>query len=196
MKEIWKPINNYEMLYKISTLGNIFDITNNVCIKPFQIRKNDKHLVVKLYKNNKYRLVGVHRLVAETFIPNPNNLPQVNHKDGNPQNNHIDNLEWVTKKENAMHAWNNGLCEHNRQCIKERMSDKNKKLYERGLSVMQSRTKKITLQYDLYGNFIQEFASAADASRTIPHCDKTRLCYAAKHNLQYKGYIWKYKENQ
>ena len=76
------------------------------------------------------------------------------------------------------------------------MPDKNKKLCERGLSVMQSRTKKITLQYDLYGNFIQEFASATDASRTIPHCDKTRLCYAAKHNLQYKGYIWKYKENQ
>lgn len=64
---------------------------------------------VKLFKGNNSRKLLVHRLVAECFIPNPLNLPEVNHKDGNKLNNHIDNLEWCTHKENTQHAYDIGL---------------------------------------------------------------------------------------
>jgi len=55
----------------------------------------------------------VHRLVAKTFIPNPDNLPQVNHKDGNKKNNHVDNLEWISRSGNIRHAYDNGLINKN-----------------------------------------------------------------------------------
>lgn len=69
----------------------------------------DGYLHVYLYNNGKRTTANIHRLVAEAFIPNPNNLPQINHKDTNKQNNHIDNLEWCTAKENTQHAIKNGL---------------------------------------------------------------------------------------
>lgn len=62
-----------------------------------------------LSKQHKNKKILVHRLVAQAFIPNPCNKPQVNHIDGNPQNNFIENLEWVTNSENTQHAWNTGL---------------------------------------------------------------------------------------
>ena len=62
-----------------------------------------------LYKNGKEKLFRVHRLVAMAFLPNPNNLPQVNHKDGNKQNNSVDNLEWCEQSDNMKHAYKNGL---------------------------------------------------------------------------------------
>lgn len=67
------------------------------------------YLNVDLYQNGKRSKRRVHRLVAEAFIPNPDNKPEINHIDGNKLNNRADNLEWVTKKENCRHAWDTGL---------------------------------------------------------------------------------------
>lgn len=105
-------IKGYEGLYSIDDQGNIYSLKNTSSrrkrkIKPFI--NNSGYLRVGLYDlNGKRKGHYIHRLVAETFISNPNKLPIVNHKDGNKQNNHVSNLEWCTQSENEIHAVNQG----------------------------------------------------------------------------------------
>lgn len=115
MKEQWKDITGYEGEYLVSNLGNIKSIKRyhrgyDVVLKPLKTGpdwKNENcYLQVTLSKKNKTEKKLIHRLVAEAFIPNPDNKPQVNHIDGNKANNHIDNLEWSTESENSNHAIN------------------------------------------------------------------------------------------
>lgn len=78
---------------------------------------NTGYLQVKLKKGGKWYYRRVHRLVAEAFIPNPDNLPQVNHKNGNKKECFSDNLEWMTNKENTQHGYDNDLYHSKRRCI-------------------------------------------------------------------------------
>lgn len=113
--EIWKDINGYEGYYQISNKGNVRSIDRfdgvhdrtGTVIKPNL--KTNGYLQVGLRKHNKRKWIGVHRLVAIHFIDNPENKPQVNHIDGNKQNNTVENLEWVTQEENQQHATRTGL---------------------------------------------------------------------------------------
>ena len=110
---MWKDIKNYEGLYKVNEKGEIKSLpkyrkhsrVNNYYYTKEKIMHpsfdKDGYLMTRLVKDGKYTVVRVHRIVAETFIPNPNNLPIVNHKDENKCNNCVDNLEWVTQKENV-----------------------------------------------------------------------------------------------
>ena len=127
-KEIWKDIKGYEGLYQVSNYGRVRSldriIVDNWCTRKFKgkvlnpTEHNGKqpYLYVALSKQGKAKKVFVHQLVAEAFVPNPENKPQVNHKDGNPKNNKASNLEWVTNAENTQHAYNTGLNSKSKKC--------------------------------------------------------------------------------
>ena len=109
MEEVWKDVVEYEGLYQVSNLGRIKSLkrinsygrtVSEKILKPHPNIKSG-YLCVNLYKNDKSTIMPIHRLVAITFIPNPDNLPQVGHKDETRTNNNVDNLEWVTNKETA-----------------------------------------------------------------------------------------------
>ncbi len=100
MKEIWKDIDGFDGRYQVSSWGNIRNVRG--IMKPYRNKKG--YLKIDLCKDGERYKKRVNRLVAEAFIPNPYNLPQVNHKDGNKENNSVSNLEWCTNKENHEHA--------------------------------------------------------------------------------------------
>lgn len=145
-----------------------------------QSLNNYGYLTVFLMKDGKGKTCYIHRLVAETFIQNIENKPQVNHIDGNKKNNCVNNLEFCTLKCNVQHAWNTGLCEAVRN---------NFKLHH---SKNAHRSKKKVIQYNLNGDFIKKWQGMTDAGKqlnilvsSISDCCKGRYKTAG-------GYKWKY----
>jgi hypothetical protein len=94
-------------MYAVSRDGLVFSIRQVRRLTPKQ--NWDGYQRVQLYDHGKCEFVGIHRLIAETFLPNPENKPFVNHKNGDKSDNRSENLEWCTQKENIRHAWDNGL---------------------------------------------------------------------------------------
>lgn len=104
--EIWADIKSYEGLYQISNHGFVKSLITNKILKP---KISSEYYAVNLYKNEICTTRRIHRLVAMHFIDNPENKPQVNHKDADKLNNHVSNLEWSSRNENMKHAFDNGL---------------------------------------------------------------------------------------
>lgn len=102
MQEQWKDIKGYEGIYQISNLGRIKNLNTNKIL--FKAPDKSGYIRIHLYKNGSFKAFGVHRLVADAFIPNPNNKKHVNHIDENKSNNCVSNLEWATPKENNNHG--------------------------------------------------------------------------------------------
>lgn len=106
--EVWVPIREFPK-YRVSNLGRVKYIADTVRIrKPHVFRGG--YFGVTFRRNGRNTTRNLHRLVATAFIPNPDNLPEVNHKDGNKLNNHVNNLEWCTQAFNTLHAYESGLC--------------------------------------------------------------------------------------
>lgn len=174
MQEIWKDIEGYEGVYQISNFGNIkkLNYNNSGFSKKLHIIKTKKDYY-KIILDNKIFLI--HRLVAETFIPNPKNKPQVNHIDGNKTNNNVTNLEWCTAQENIIHAYKIGL---------------RKPIYKKGFESEKNR--KVN-QYDLQGNFLNSYYSIDYAKSIYGKSSHIVECCQGKRK-QAKGYIWKYAD--
>lgn len=116
MQEVWKPIKSFEGIYEVSSNGNVRN-ANGRPLKPFMIHQG--YLMVELFCHCKRTHARVNRLVAETFIPNPDNKPEVNHKNGDKTDNSAGNLEWATKSENMIHAYHSGLQTKGRHHIRK-----------------------------------------------------------------------------
>lgn len=172
MKEIWKDIPNYEGKYQISNLGRVKSIlyvngkTRKTKERILKNKNTGKYQHILLWDKGKCYNYTIHKLVAETFIPNPNNYSEINHKDENVNNNRVDNLEWCTRKYNINYG---------NRTIKA----KNK------LSVS-------IVQYDLQGSFVKEWNCMQDAIRVY---NNYHICDVCKNKRKTaSGFIWKYKE--
>ena len=164
MEEIWKDVVGYEGLYQVSNLGNVRN-TNTRKHKKQMLNKYGYYRLV-LWKNNTGKNFVVHRLVAEAFIPNPNNFPYINHKDECKTNNNILNLEYCTPKYNSNYGTG---------------------------SKRQGKKKEIPVkQYDMNGNYIQTFPSGKIAGETLG-LNRSKISNCCKGKRQSTGnYKWKY----
>ena len=187
MKEIWKDISGFEGIYQISNKGRLksFKADAEGYILS-QVNKTGHYLsVVLCCKGKDDRYTRIHRLVAEAFLLNPHNKSQINHKDLNKQNNHIDNLEWVTAKENVNHAiiW--------------------KPEYLKGMVNYNKFVRpKMILQISLEGEILAAYPNSIDAQNDTGVCYRNILQVAShdeykpgKTRRQAGGYIWKFEED-
>lgn len=173
MKEIWKDIEGFEGLYQVSNMGRVRSLRRNIILKN---RITSGYEMVLLYTNNIRKNYLVHRLVAHAFIPNPNNLPQVNHKDENKTNNCVDNLEWCDGKYNTNYGTGN------KRRAQKQLNNKNKS--------------KVVLQYSLDGTFIKEWKSTMAVERNLGFCQSSiSECCRNIRKTAY-SYIWKYKKEE
>lgn len=120
--ETWKPIEGTDGKYEVSNTGKVRSLNylGHGSTRELSLAKDQKgYLRVRVFKNGHGTMCKVHREVAKAFIPNPGNKPEVNHRDGNKENNHVDNLEWAASGENAAHAYRTGLKEKTREWCRQ-----------------------------------------------------------------------------
>lgn len=167
-----KPIKDFEELYLIYDDGKVWSIKRKQYLK--QEMMNTGYFRVSLYKNGTIYHKFVHRLLAETFIPNPDNLPCVNHKDENKQNNTLSNLEWITQKDNTNYG--TGLARRVQQQINN-----------------PHRSRRV-VQYDLDFNEIRKYPSIMEAERQTGYAN-TNISKACKETRRtVGGCYWRYEQ--
>lgn len=186
-KEIWKDIKGYEGLYQVSSKGNVRSLDrmvnspNGMRMSKGRILKQCKcgsYSKVTLSKSSRVKSYDVHPLVAKAFIPNPNNYPQINHKNENRYDNRVENLEWCTPKYNANYGTRN-----KRAAEKHRIPCK--------LEIKQKLGHPVVAYKD--NIFVGEYYSIKECSRVLG-LDNHSVHYVLQGKYsQTKGYIIKYK---
>ena len=179
--EEWRDVNGYNGKYQISSNGNVRSFSkwkNGNMLKKFV--DGHGYYIVMLVGSGRgdVRRKFVHRLVAETFIENPNNLIEVNHIDGVKTNNMVSNLEWVSRDENIQHAVRTGL-------IKYKIGAEN-------------RCARGVVKKDKNGNVVRMWGCIADVRRELGYATNGIVCCCQK-KPKYKtayGYIWEYLDEQ
>lgn len=208
MTEEWKAIEGFEGRYEISNFGNVKSLHSyggNKCriMKPGE--RSDGYLHIGLSKNGISKHYTVHRLVAKAFIPNPDNLEMINHKDENRANNRVDNLEWCTRSYNQIYSMN--IHPERKQVFGNNFRDK------KTGEVLSPRTKHLPVKYfrkveqrTLDDKLIKVFDSFAHATGEtgIPSGNISAVCERNADKRLRKthknyisragGYIWKYAE--
>lgn len=190
MEEIWKDIEGYEGLYQVSNIGRVKSLEKYVKtgggyglhFLSERILKQGKgsrgYLQVRLGNGKKQKMFAVHRLVAQAFIPNPDSLPQVNHKDENKENNCVDNLEWCSSKYN---------CNYGSRNCKIGSTQK-----ESGIQRNNKYTSKEVYQYTLDGIFVNTYPSMHEAARQTG-LDNSAISKVCRGKIKYTGgFIWSY----
>lgn len=175
MEEVWKNIEGYDD-YQVSNLGRVKSTqyhngTYERLLKPCK----DKYcyLSVRLYKNGKGKMNKVHRLVAQAFLDNPDNLPFINHRDECKTNNVVENLEWCDRKYNNTYGSRN-----------QRIADK----------LINGKESKTVYQYTLDGEFLAEYPSTMEVKRQLGYAQSniSRCCLGGRPTAY--GYIWRYRQ--
>lgn len=180
--EIWQNIEGFEGLYKVSTKGVVITLGKGKSTNPDKCKireikprkKNNGYLQVKLSKEGKRFYLLLHRVVAKTFILNIDNKPEVNHIDGDKENNNLKNLEWVTSSENQKHAFKIGK--------------------QKAIKDIDNKQSKQILQFDLNGVLLKKWYSINQVKREIGF-NTFGIIKCCKKEKRYKtayGYKWEY----
>lgn len=160
----WVTIPGYENAYATNASGDFLSIGRAV-LKPYKTKSG--YLTVCLYsKDGKSKTTLCHRLIALVFIPNPENKPYINHKNSIRTDNRVENLEWVTPRENIMHAWKNGRCENVLKGNRAR-SGENSHLRKLSWDIVEKMRKKNADEQTSYKELAREFGVDYTTCRRI-----------------------------
>ena len=191
--EEWRPIEGYEDKYEVSSYGKVKSLRNKYGTYREKIlkfgKRQDGYLYVNLCKEGKIKTCLVHRLVCQAFLENPNNYTCVNHKDENPSNNCVDNLEWCTYQYNNTYG----------TVVQRRVAHTDYKAIAAKIdykAIGRKNAEKLSrqvYQYDKNEKLVAIWKSVNEAGRNGFNSSHVSNCCLGKRK-SHKGYIWSYTE--